>query len=658
MGHSPAELLMGRKLRCTLDRLHPNYSPDRFRGADQKLRGFQIGTLVFSRNYSEGPLWVAGVISEKKGPKSYTVDVGDGRIWHRHIDQLRKRVAGQPEMYAEIPGPDYQSFPTTAKSSPRRSEDLAGDSGIQRRLSEMPLPAGDSNAPDEIQEVPLAEPGETKGPSDRFDATPQTELCSLLSQEGLKEILQKLECHFTWELQKKHINPDELEERIAEEIRFLINKSKVRNYNLLAYVKFLNNKKDEALENLQKAEEAVPIEYPEDVEKGSLVTWGNYAWVHYHMGNLTESQAYVEKAENTCKQLGSESPYKVELPQIDCDKGWTFLKFGARNYEKAKESFEKALEKEPENPEFNSGYAITVYHLEDHFAKNPSRKESSLEVLKRALKLNPEDVFVLPLLAIKLQESDKKEEGEKWIKEALRKHPGIPYVLRYAAKFYRKKGDVETSLQHLEKALSLTPNSAFLHHQIGLCYRAQYLVMKNESRYDKCQVNDKMDELTRLCIFHFEKAVENKPEFFYANIDLAKRYAEQGELQKADEIYQKLFTMRNLTSLEKQQAHFNYGRFQESDRRLQSEAIKHYFAALKIENDSIERDKCKCILKKLMDKKIRHGEADAENFAILGFIHQLNGDKEQAMKAYEKAFDLDPVNEGYFNKIRKLRLSL
>ncbi|KAK9400687.1 IFIT5: Interferon-induced protein with tetratricopeptide repeats 5 [Crotalus adamanteus] len=81
----------------------------------------------------------------------------------------------------------------------------------------------------------------------------------LLSQEGLKEILQQFECHFTWMLQKEHIHPDELEERIAEQIQFLINKSKIRNYNLLAYVKFLNNKKEEALENLQKAEETVPI---------------------------------------------------------------------------------------------------------------------------------------------------------------------------------------------------------------------------------------------------------------------------------------------------------------------------------------------------------------------------------------------------------------
>ncbi|KAG8135396.1 hypothetical protein E2320_008425 [Naja naja] len=221
------------------------------------------------------------------------------------------------------------------------------------------------------------------------------------------------------------------------------------------------------------------------------------------------------------------------------------------------------------------------------FSKNPSGKESSLKPLRRAVELNPDDVFIGPLLAVNLLEAGRTEEGEKCIKEALQKHPDIPFVLGYAAKFYRKKGDVETSLQHLKKALSLTPNSAFLHHQIGLCYRDQYLAMKKESQYDKCQPKDKMEELIRSCIFYFEKAVEHKPNFFYANLDLAKRYEEKGQLQKAEETYQKLLTKSKLTPSEEQQLHFKYGRFQASHKPSPSEAIKHYLAVLKIEFDSL-----------------------------------------------------------------------
>ncbi|XP_063162237.1 interferon-induced protein with tetratricopeptide repeats 5-like, partial [Candoia aspera] len=482
--------------------------------------------------------------------------------------------------------------------------------------------------------------------------------CSFLSREGLKEILQQLECHFTWMLQKEDIDPDELEERIVEQIWFLSNKSKVRNYNLLAYVKFLNDQKDEALENLRKAEEAVPVAYPGEDEKESLVTWGNYAWVYYHLGDLTESQAYVKKVKSICKHHGSESPYKMELPQIDCEKGWAFLKFGGRYYEKAKESFEKARQKEPENPEFNLGYAITVYRLEDYYAKKCSGKGSSLGPLRLAVKLNPDDVFVVPLLALKLQETNKVKEGEKYIEEALRKYPDVPYVLRYAAKFYRKKGDVEASLQHLKKALSLTPNSGFLHHQVGICYRTQYFALKKEVSKGKFQSILKMNELNTLCISHFSKVVERKSKFVYAYIDLAQMYAEQGQLRKADETFQKVSATSSLTSTEKQEFHLNYGRFQEFHRKSPSEAIKHYLAGLKIEMESFPRDKCKYRLKNLVEKKIKNGERDAESLGNLGFIHQLNGEKQQALEAYEGALKIDPGNEEYFSAIMNLKFSL
>ncbi|XP_060538973.1 uncharacterized protein K02A2.6-like [Pantherophis guttatus] len=169
-GRSPAQLLMGRKLRCVLDRLHPNYSPDSFKGEGGGLRQFQVGTPVFARSYTNGPLWVEGTIVGITGPKSYTVDIGHGKIWRRHIDQLRKRLQNENSC------PNFQGLPDTATSSPSKPEYLSGNPEFQRRPSEPTLPAGDSHTSGEIQEVPLAEPGETGGPSDRLDASPTTEL--------------------------------------------------------------------------------------------------------------------------------------------------------------------------------------------------------------------------------------------------------------------------------------------------------------------------------------------------------------------------------------------------------------------------------------------------------------------------------------------------
>jgi interferon-induced tetratricopeptide repeat-containing protein 1 len=40
---------------------------------------------------------------------------------------------------------------------------------------------------------------------------------------------------------------------------------------------------------------------------------------------------------------------------MDCEEGWALLKCGRQNYEWAKVCFEKALQAEPENPEFSTG---------------------------------------------------------------------------------------------------------------------------------------------------------------------------------------------------------------------------------------------------------------------------------------------------------------
>ncbi|XP_060097275.1 interferon-induced protein with tetratricopeptide repeats 5-like [Heteronotia binoei] len=477
---------------------------------------------------------------------------------------------------------------------------------------------------------------------------------SEVSKGYLQRILLQLECHFTWMLLKEDITPKELEERVTNQIEFLPSKSKIQNYNLLAYANHLNGKKEATLENLQKAEEAVQIEHPKEIEKASLVTWGNYAWVYYHMGQLGKAQEYIKKVECVCKQHGSDSPHKMKLPLIYCEKGWALLKFGGGYYEKAKESFAKALEEEPQNPEFNAGYAITLYRMEDYYGKKSSAEGSSLEPLRYAASLNPNDAFLVPVFALKLQEVGEAEEGEKIMKEALQKNPDVPYVLRYAAKFYRKKGDVIKSLELLEKALGLTPNSSFLHHQIGLCYRKQFHEMKRA----RCQDREKMEELISHCIFHFQKAVTYKSKFVYAYLDLANMYGEAKRLQEAEETFQKVFAMTKLSCEDKQELHFSYGCYQQFQKKSESEAVKHYLEGLKMEKESYAREKCKASLKKLIERKINRSPRDSKSFGILGYIHQLSGERRQAIECYERALEMDPDSEEYLSALCALRLSL
>ena len=103
-GVSPAELIFGRRPRSQLDLLHPDMSKTVRRSQDRqkqshdahaRARDFQVDDLVYARNYGSGPPWLPGKVTRKSGEVSYTVLLEDGRQVHKHVDQLRARMANE-----------------------------------------------------------------------------------------------------------------------------------------------------------------------------------------------------------------------------------------------------------------------------------------------------------------------------------------------------------------------------------------------------------------------------------------------------------------------------------------------------------------------------------------------------------------------------------
>ncbi|KFV41986.1 Interferon-induced protein with tetratricopeptide repeats 5, partial [Gavia stellata] len=476
---------------------------------------------------------------------------------------------------------------------------------------------------------------------------------STVSKNSLKSSLLHLECHFTWTLLKQDVDLDDLQETIGDQIEFFI-KSNITNYNLLSYVCHLKNSNEEALRNLQKAEEEIKKNHPDEIARRSLVTWGNYAWIYYHLERYKEVQTYLSKVEKSCKTLSSSAQWKIQLPEIYAEQGWALLKFGGKYYKRAKNCFENALKNEPNNPEFNAGYAIAMYRLEDFSYRQCEDVIPSLMSLKRAVELNPKDTYIMALLALKLQDLKQVDEGERYIEEAMKKTPDLPYFLRYAAKFYRRKGQVDKALKILKKALAVTPKSAFLHHQLGVCYRAKLLQLKESTR---CPSQEQVEELIQLSIFHFKTATDQKTSFFLAHTDLAKMYAEGKRYEEAEETFQKAFQVSD-AFYDRQDLYYYYGNFKLFHMKSESEAIRYFTEGLKTEKNSYGRNKCRSALKKLLEQRIQRGLGDATDFGTLGFIHNLDGEKHEAIDCYEKAVALYPDNEEYLSALCELRLSI
>nr|VZI32145.1 unnamed protein product [Spirometra erinaceieuropaei] len=89
-GVSPAEALMGRKLRTTLHALVPT-SAQPAQTSKVSRSKLSIGPPVFVRDYrAEFPDWIEATVVAHRGRMLFDVDVGDD-IWVRHHNQIRRR---------------------------------------------------------------------------------------------------------------------------------------------------------------------------------------------------------------------------------------------------------------------------------------------------------------------------------------------------------------------------------------------------------------------------------------------------------------------------------------------------------------------------------------------------------------------------------------
>ena len=141
-GVSPAELLMGRKLRSVLDLLNPNVT-DRVESSQSaqkashdkraQSRNFMLGDVVYAHSYGQGSAWVKGTIVDASGPHNFTVEVnlsGQLTTWKRHVDQLRK-------CFEEITVPSKTQQPTDTSAVSEEEEEEDNTSGITEVWSNL-----------------------------------------------------------------------------------------------------------------------------------------------------------------------------------------------------------------------------------------------------------------------------------------------------------------------------------------------------------------------------------------------------------------------------------------------------------------------------------------------------------------------------------------
>ena len=98
-GESPAKMFLGRNLRSRLDLVKPDTKStvqnSRMKMAmsdAHKFREIDLGQTVLVRDYrpTANSKWVTGTIISRDGNLMYKIDIGNGQVWRRHIDQIVK----------------------------------------------------------------------------------------------------------------------------------------------------------------------------------------------------------------------------------------------------------------------------------------------------------------------------------------------------------------------------------------------------------------------------------------------------------------------------------------------------------------------------------------------------------------------------------------
>lgn len=285
----------------------------------------------------------------------------------------------------------------------------------------------------------------------------------------LEDELRTLERYFTWELEKEKLDLTYLLNRLEEHADFKRggNEGLARTYNSLGFVKYLLGSHEEALAFMQKCVELTREYLDNDCDRWLIVPYGNLAWLQYHMKCFSECESYLEKIRNIAQKF-PDSALGLHHEVLG-QKAWVFFRFSRKYYNQAKECFERALELEPENAQWNHGYALVLHRMETHCSNEPSL--SIIKQLRRALETGPDNDELKAILAVKLAQSMEYDEGEKLMEEALDSSPNAPNVIRYVGKFLRDYGSVERSIALLKRALEKSPTSAFIHHQLALCYK-------------------------------------------------------------------------------------------------------------------------------------------------------------------------------------------
>ncbi|XP_054723042.1 uncharacterized protein K02A2.6-like [Uloborus diversus] len=168
-GVSPAELLMNRRLKTCLDKLHPDLSEaintkqerDNLNNRT-RVKMFAPLEAVYALGFPPHRKWVPATITEVLGMTTYLVQTDEGMVWRRH-DQLRSRIV--PTSQSDISDNSDEIYSDILQRSPVRAQSSGSSQDSPTLSDDLPLVGDVDNGP--VQSSTNDDPGAVtvSGPS-------------------------------------------------------------------------------------------------------------------------------------------------------------------------------------------------------------------------------------------------------------------------------------------------------------------------------------------------------------------------------------------------------------------------------------------------------------------------------------------------------------
>ncbi|XP_033504317.2 antiviral innate immune response effector IFIT1-like, partial [Epinephelus lanceolatus] len=417
------------------------------------------------------------------------------------------------------------------------------------------------------------------------------------SQRTLESKLEALQCHFTWDLDPSrskllHLR-DNLEDISTEEGNSWLG----HIYNLQGFIQYKLGFKEDAQRLFSKAAEAFCQLRNADEGPWLVVNYGNLAWLHHHLGEQAESQAYLSKVDALINKYPSPSQDELH-PEICAEKAWTLMKFSAEQKQLAADYFEKAIRMQPGMVEWNTSHVLGLVALKH---SETGLEADILEKMRLAKENDPENLYLAVHYLEKCAENGERIEDEarelarKVLRNPVSSSSGIKPLLRV----YRHYVSIDEAIDLAEEALKNHPDERYLKRCAALCYKWKILFFR-DSRPKQSMIDRAIILLEAVISLYPHSSLMKK-------LDLANIYVKSNKDQaKAKQIYKELLNHQLLKSdvepADKQLIHNHYARYLYFQRQDRKGSIKYHIKAAEIPHRSSVRDNSITVLRKNKDK--------------------------------------------------------